>query len=270
MLEINASIFSSGLKSVGAILWTSQFSQQHGIEFQYQEADWKPEIAKLEQLNAQLTAAGLRLSAASVNKMLALLRGMKLDNTFVARYRLPPIETQYLAHASKEAIGRIQGELETHLFLDLSEADTGLFSLGSLAFGEDVAKRFPNYSYDIDEAAKCLSLSRSTACVFHLMRVFERGIHSIADNLGVVLRDSDGWLNHLQNKLSPAIEALPDGTAPEKQRKKQLQQAKSHLHGIRQGWRNDTAHPKETYTDEEAKDLFGLTRTFVKHLAEIL
>ena len=52
-------------------------------------------------------------------------------------------------------------------------------------FGDEVANAFPNLIEDIDEAAKCLALSRYTACMFHLMRVMESSIHRLAKKLKV-------------------------------------------------------------------------------------
>ena len=39
--------------------------------------------------------------------------------------------------------------------------------------------------FELDEAAKCLALGRSTAAVFHLMRAMEVGIRSVARCLGI-------------------------------------------------------------------------------------
>lgn len=136
-------------------------------------------------------------------------------------------------------------------------------------FGQSVCAKFPSVLFDIDEAGKCLATGRHTASAFHLMRVFEHGIHELAKSLNVKLKESSGWRDHL-DKIAQAIENLQDNTPALKKKKKVLQQAKSHLHGIRLGWRNDTMHPKATYTKEEAKTLFDLTKVFMNHLLEVV
>jgi len=43
-----------------------------------------------------------------------------------------------------------------------------------------VAERFPEAIFDMAEAGKCLALDRSTASVFHLMRVTEYGLNGVS------------------------------------------------------------------------------------------
>ena len=48
--------------------------------------------------------------------------------------------------------------------------------LAPAAFGPEVEARFPAASYDIDEAACCLALRRTTTTVFHCPGVLEPGL----------------------------------------------------------------------------------------------
>jgi hypothetical protein len=59
-------------------------------------------------------------------------------------------------------------------------------------FGEAVATAFPNAVFDIVEAGKCLTFSRATACVMHLMRVLEVGLFALAARLDIDAK-SDNW-----------------------------------------------------------------------------
>lgn len=43
-------------------------------------------------------------------------------------------------------------------------------------FGNVVAEKFPSVAYDVENSALCLATMRSTAAVFHLMRVVEIGL----------------------------------------------------------------------------------------------
>ena len=141
------------------------------------------------------------------------------------------------------------------------------FEAASTLFGEEVAAIFPLAAYDIDEAGKCFALGRCTAAIFHLMRIVEIGIRELCETLNVAVSPNAGWLVILNEKLEPAINKLPEGTPTEKRRKTDLQQARAHLHAIRLGWRNDTMHPKATYTEEEARGLIAHVETFMRHLA---
>ena len=68
------------------------------------------------------------------------------------------------------------------LFLAVSSGDAKLY-LAVLPFGKEVGRAFPSADFDIWEATKCLALDRHTACVFHLMRVMELGLHALGKSL---------------------------------------------------------------------------------------
>jgi hypothetical protein len=48
---------------------------------------------------------------------------------------------------------------------------------------------------------------------------------------------------------------------------KEYAEAASHLYIVKVAWRNEVMHPKQTYTFEEAKSIFGNVRTFIADLA---
>src|ERR1700730_11200862 len=52
-------------------------------------------------------------------------------------------------------------------------------------FGKDFAKNYISAAFELDEAAKCLALSRPTASVFHLMRMMEIGVRAVARCLDI-------------------------------------------------------------------------------------
>lgn len=139
-------------------------------------------------------------------------------------------------------------------------------------FGEDIIDKFTSISYEVDEAGKCLGLDRSTAAVFHLMRVMEIGVKAaskslgIPDNLkgaernwGVMLRkfkeeitrrDSmgqAGWKNIGDKTLFPEIYVSLDA--------------------VRNAWRNATMHVESKYTLEEAEHIWGAVKGFMKKLS---
>ena len=76
-------------------------------------------------------------------------------------------------------------ELHAQKFLSLSRADAMLFD-GVDEWGGDVVARFKSARYDIHEGAKCLGLGRSTASVFHFIRVLETGLRALRAHVGVV------------------------------------------------------------------------------------
>ena len=44
----------------------------------------------------------------------------------------------------------------------------------------------------------------------------------------------------------------------------------SHLYHVKQTWRNDTMHPKTTYTETEAAAVFDAVRSFMVELVPML
>src|SRR6185437_10924893 len=71
----------------------------------------------------------------------------------------------------------IQRELSTQTVLALTSREREFFKSGDRLFGDEVSGKFTTEgAFEIDEAAKCYSLGRPTAAVFHLMRTMEIGI----------------------------------------------------------------------------------------------
>ena len=161
-----------------------------------------------------------------------------------------------------ELAERVRDELNARTFMAVEPSRTWAYTAKELIFGTEVAEAFPTAAYDLDEAGKCYALGRSTACVFHLMRIVEIGMRTLCDALGAEFPDKGSWAKVLNERLEPAINALPEG-----KRKQDLQQARAHLHAIRLAWRNDTMHPKATYTDDEAGEVLRHVETFMKHLS---
>src|SRR5260370_38456502 len=67
---------------------------------------------------------------------------------------------------------RLKDELVSIRFLHIPSQYVGYYQ-DTPHFGESVVSAFPKAATDIQEAAKCFTLGRSTPCVFHLMRVME-------------------------------------------------------------------------------------------------
>jgi hypothetical protein len=144
------------------------------------------------------------------------------------------------------------------------DADTA----GSI-FGYDVAESFPPAGFDILEAAKCLSLERYTASVFHLMRVLEIGLRAFAARFGIQA-DHSNW-HPVIDEIQKAIRDMGTGqnTRPEdwRDQKEFFSQAASHFMLFKDAWRNYTAQARGKYTEEEAVRIFDNTRGFMQKLA---
>ena len=132
-------------------------------------------------------------------------------------------------------------------------------------FGPRVALKLPSTAEDISEAAQCLALNRPTACVFHLMRVMETGVQILGNRLGIQLTADKNWQKIL-DEANKAIKALNQKDATTKA----YAGISSNLYNVKLALRNEVMHPKQTYTPDEAKNVFHAVRNFTQDLAALL
>lgn len=164
-----------------------------------------------------------------------------------------------------DLITRIFDELRNQYFISIPVESVGYYRPSAPLFGMDVEQKFVQMSEDIAEAGKCLALSRSTAAVFHLMRVMELAVQRFGTEVGVPFAHEQNW-QVILDQINKAIRSM-DQKALETKR---YAAAASHLYNVKLAWRNEVMHPKQTYTVEEAKDLFDAVRTFTRDLAALI
>lgn len=133
-----------------------------------------------------------------------------------------------------------------------------------------VSEKFPKAVEDIAEAGKCVALQRTTACVFHLMRAMELGVQALGKKLKVKINVQTETWHQIMLHVNKSVEALPSKIHAQKQKKSAYAEVAAHLQSVRLAWRNEVMHPKQTYTRQEAFDIFNATRVFMNSLAEIV
>jgi hypothetical protein len=153
-----------------------------------------------------------------------------------------------------ELVFRLIDELRDRRYLGLNTDAGKLFN--TQQFGPDVRLKFPSAVVDIDEAINCLALERSTASVFHMMRVMETAVRATATCLGVPgpVRGSDKNWGNMLNQIRGAINAKwPTAVDKMQDDAKLFESLYVSLDAVRTGWRNVTMHVERTYTMEEAQ-----------------
>jgi hypothetical protein len=158
----------------------------------------------------------------------------------------------------------IRLEMDNCLFFQVENIDGKRLYDQMELLGREVTDRFPSVLDDAREAGNCLALGRSTACVFHLMRVMESGVQEFGKALGVTLVDEKCWQNIL-DEINKAIKALPKGP-----RSTELSQASAALFSVKVAWRNQVMHPKDKYDEREAAEILQHVKTFMGQLARII
>ena len=164
----------------------------------------------------------------------------------------------------------ISDEMKGKLFVYLPAGQAKFFGLQE-PFGEEVARKFPSASFDAGEAANCYATARSTACVFHLMRVLEIGLTALGKVFSVSLQHTN-WapaIDQIESKIremgkDPTWKGLPDW----KDQQEFYAQAASFLGVVKDAWRNYTAHARGRYTQDQAELMFMNVKAFMEKIAQ--
>lgn len=211
----------------------------------------------LRELRTHCEEMGLLVTLAQIDRVNHMVQSdTGLDNLFQFGQELIQVQT------------RLNDELQSRLFLAISPEKVRFYSDDAEPFGHAVAVAFPSTSGDAREANKSLAVGRSTACVFHLMRVLELGLTAFANRFNVSSSHTN-WHNVIEGIEKAVRNIATDPARPPDWRDQQefFSQAASHFMVIKDAWRNYTAHARGNYTDEEAASLLGNVSAFMQKLA---
>lgn len=196
---------------------------------------------------------------------LGLTKSSLLTRRIISEFPVDSSIKKSLASRVEVLEERIKDELDDLRFMYIPMASLAYYSDAPL-FGDQVANKFGKTTSDIQEAGKCFAVGRYTACVFHLMRIMEFAVQYLGAKLGISLVTEKNWANIL-DQVDKAIKTLPTKNSSQKAKRNRLSEASAHLRMVKDAWRNDVMHPKETYTDEEAERVFRNVKDFMVHLA---
>lgn len=174
-------------------------------------------------------------------------------------------------HQLEDLSMRLIDSLEERVFLSLSSEEVALYDAQQPLFGKEVADRFPTKgAFEIDEAAKCLALGRATAAVFHLMRVMEVGIGTLARALDISdpIKPAERNWGIMLGKIWDGIEAKwPRVVDRAKGDGEFFESLHASLDAVKNPWRNSAMHVETKYTSDEAEHIFVAVKGFMKKLA---
>ena len=166
----------------------------------------------------------------------------------------------------------VHKSLEQRRFLFVPTKDVVYWENPSL-FGPQTQLVFHKQALrEISEAGSCYAAGRSTACVFHCMRIAEHALRMMASNLKVALSDRgkpcpieyaewDKVITQIKNKLAMS-RTKPKG----KRRESQLSlysSAADHCEYMKDIWRNEVSHSRRLYSQAEAFAVMSRVREFV-------
>jgi hypothetical protein len=164
-------------------------------------------------------------------------------------------------------------QMENRILLMMQEGGARLYQPTEPLFGQEVNDRFPSKARSqIEEAAKCLALGLSTACVFHLMRTMELALEGIRLCLQVqILKPQDKTWGGILGLYRKEIAARDN---PQHSRQWQSENDKkffASLHdtlvAVKDSIRDKTMHTEFSYNQEQAELVFGNVREFMRKVA---
>jgi hypothetical protein len=272
MLRFNAQTFykvTSAIRRVGELIETYHKDEEHpdgSITINLTEdkvfIETVTEVAT--ELRASLDTLDAKLTIMTTDRLLGLLK----DERSIAYVSIK--------EACEEIDSRLRDELSLVKVFVLEANKHQYYQPSEPLFGKDFETKFPNAAFELDEAAKCLALSRPTAAVFHLMRLMEIGLKAVARCLGIpdptkaAERNWGAILSAIKTDLEVHGGKTPTKTWKDSAGREFFESAYASLDAVRVAWRNTTMHVENKYTDEEAEHLFGAVRGFMKKLASRL
>ena len=177
---------------------------------------------------------------------------------------------QQLSLLIQELRKRITEDLQDRLFFYVPASQAEYYTDYATLFGKDSCSKFPSALIDIEESCKCLVASRTTACVFHLMRVMEAGLRSLGKSLNnpnIDPKRNPSWGSILKKCDDELQKPLKD-RCPEWQTDDQFfSEATANLRAVKNAWRNPTMHVEINYDDERAREVWSSVRAFMRHLS---
>lgn len=178
--------------------------------------------------------------------------------------------------AFRQIVTELQNTFERELRQELCfklEAGDDFYYGDQPLFGEQVNQRFPSAGFDITEAGRSLAVDRFTASVFHLMRVMEVSLRSVAKGLTIpdpVKEGDRNWgamLRKIREKMDENTKLRSSDQAWSGV-KGFFEDVYIHISAVKNAWRNPTMHIESKYTKEEAQRIFDATKNFMEALAE--
>lgn len=165
---------------------------------------------------------------------------------------------------------RLIDEMDSKTFWSMTIREAELYEPRSPLFGWEVQAKFPCGAYDIDEAAKCLALGRSTASAFHSIRCLEAAIRAISRCLGIP--DPTKAADRNWGKMLSSIEGSIDRRWPTSTNRltgdgQTFEEVYAALAAMQNPWRNATMHLDQKYTEEEAKHIFDVVGGLMRRVA---
>jgi hypothetical protein len=253
MLELQSHDFVEAWGTIGSILGFCLNQKDSSIAFP--ESGKRDIVARLDRVRQHCTAMSLENLVLHIDRI---------------KDRIGRLTYANLGEYLEELRNRMTDELK-HSLLVFIPNDKAKYYRNKLPFGREVVDKWPSLAYDIEEAARCFATDRHTATVFHLMRIMEVGVLAFAKVLKIKLPSQKEWYwGNIIPVINDKLNSMKAKTPRAKDRKRPLQEGAAYLHHVKEVWRNQTMHPKATYTEHEAERVFANVKQFMEFLVTLV
>jgi hypothetical protein len=172
-----------------------------------------------------------------------------------------------LKHSVNELRENVHFELENRWFLFVVPEDVAMYRNPQADWGEVVAD-IANCGYDAYESNYALALGRTTASVFHLMRLIEHGIIALNQALNIESTDNRTWDAKLRPIETELAKEYKHRIEPYKKYHTIIAGFVADLRAVQRAWRNPSIHVELQYDPVRAKEIWNAVRAFMNNLAK--
>jgi hypothetical protein len=225
-----------------------------------------------------LSRASAKIIRKAIDDFVNAVSGLNAKTTEMAAKELRELVSAHKLKITPKALAERTSDISITLRRELSQIKTfyvsrtkePFFEIDITTFGERFKNDFASAIFEVDEAGKCHALGRSTACVFHLMRLMELGIKTIARSLGLPdpVKGSDRNWGQMLGKILDEIKRRNSSKLWKNNDRELFESLYASLDAVRVAWRNTTMHVENKYTDDESEHIFVATHGFMRKLSD--
>lgn len=264
MLELNANAFIGAATQVRSLIHRIENVTEKNTHIVGDDLSF---IANhLDGFIVEVEKIGARSASIAANRLLQQVLSEVPNLSYsAAQMRIIEIESRFADHLVDIKMF-VLNQQETILMQPVD----GLLSVAGHPV-EGFAQAFPNASFEIEEASKCIALSRSTAAVFHSMRALECGIKAMCVFIGApdVTKPSEKNWGHILKGIKEKIdEKWPKNTRLKDPMGAKMESLYATLDAVRNPWRNSAMHVETIYVPHEALHILRCSSMFLLELAK--
>jgi hypothetical protein len=212
--------------------------------------------ADLEYIVSEANRTGLPLSAKQAARVLELWNGDRNSALYSER----------LGQAASELHNRLLDELDSRLFYVVGQ-DKAKFLDQNWLSNSKINEAFPSAVPEFKRAGRCFAYTENTACVFHLMRVVDLGLRTVAASLQASY-DARNW-SGIADKINKLMEQKYQLKTDEwKKSEPFYASVLTDIQAISKAYRNEGVHDaRRVYEEADADYLLTVVEHFMANLA---